>query len=89
MMETSSWDKEKKNKTFMYLLPIVAIATVADCVPLVKENRVLVKKGLEQINSNRNGIPKSLKGLLDYLKITKPIDSFHIGFMIGPRINAG
>jgi single-stranded-DNA-specific exonuclease len=89
MMETSSWDKEKKNMTFMYLLPIVAIATVADCVPLVKENRVLVKKWLEQINKNRNGIPKSLKGLLDYLKITKPIDSFHIWFMIGPRINAG
>lgn len=88
MMEKSSWDKEKKNKTFMYLLPIVAIATVADCVPLVKENRVIVKKWLEQINTRRDHIPKSLQGLLQYLNITKPIDSFHIGFMIGPRINA-
>ena len=43
-MAQSTFDAEKKRMIFEYLLPIVAIATVADCVPLTHENRVLVKR---------------------------------------------
>ncbi len=39
-----TWDREKKKEAFDRLLPFVAIATVADCMPLVHENRLLVKK---------------------------------------------
>lgn len=68
------------------LLPIVAIGTVADIVDLMDENRLIVKKGLELIKKSSNiGIQSLIEvtGLRD-----KDITSGHIGFIIGPRINA-
>lgn len=82
------FDQKQKNHIFNYFLPIVAIWTVADIVPLVNENRVIVKKWLERINS-RKQIPTALKGFLDFLNIKWTIDTYHIGFIIWPRINAG
>jgi len=67
----------------------VAIGTVADVVPLVHENRVIVRKGLELINHHPDQMPKSLQGFLNFLNLKGNIDTFHIGFVIGPRINAG
>lgn len=81
-------DRARKDEIFHYFVPIVAIASVADCMPLVDENRLLVKYGLERINA-RKGIPESLANFLDYLKIKWPIDTYHIGFQISPRLNAG
>ncbi len=67
----------------------MAIGTVADCVPLLEENRLFVKKGLELINSDHPYVPKSLKGLLEFFNLhKKDINSTDIGFMIGPRLNA-
>ncbi len=79
-------DKNVKLKLLQYLLPIVAIGTVADVVPLVNENRLFVKLGLEYINQKK-GIPISICHFIDYLNLSK-IDTFHIGFMIAPRLNA-
>lgn len=84
---TEKITEEKKNKIFNYFLPIVAIWTVADIVPLVGENRLLVKKWLELINNYPSKIPSSLKWFLNYLNL-KEINTFHIGFVIWPRINA-
>lgn len=68
------------------LLPIAAIGTVADVVSLTDENRVIVKNGLSLINSTPNF------GIQALLAVTglkeKKINSGHIGFVIGPRINA-
>jgi len=89
LMEKTGRDRLKKKTIFNYFMPIVAIATVADCVPLVKENRVLVQRWFDLINTKRTTIPAWLQWLLKYLNITKPIDSFHVWFMIWPRINAG
>jgi single-stranded-DNA-specific exonuclease len=74
----SKFDKEEKNQIFNYFLPIVAIGTVADIVPLVHENRVLVKRGLELINTQRHNLPLSIKGFLDYLNLRDNVDTFHI-----------
>ncbi len=76
-----------KNEIFNYFLPIVAIWTVADVVKLVWENRWIVKKWLELMNNHRDKIPESLKWFLEYLNI-KEVDTFHIWFVIWPRINA-
>jgi single-stranded DNA-specific DHH superfamily exonuclease len=57
LMEKTGRDRLKKQTIFNYFLPIVAIATVADCVPLVKENRVLVQRGFHLINTKRDTIP--------------------------------
>ncbi|MCX6824700.1 MAG: single-stranded-DNA-specific exonuclease RecJ [candidate division SR1 bacterium] len=88
LLSKSDFDQKKRNEIFHYFIGIVAIGTVADIVPLLGENRVIVKKGLELLNSRKN-IPESLKGFLDYLNIKGGIESYHIGFIIGPRINAG
>lgn len=87
LLEKSKFDSDKKNKIFNYFLPIVAIWTVADIVPLLWENRLFVKKWLDLINCNRKSIPQSLQWFLDYLNL-KDVDSFHIWFVIWPRINA-
>jgi len=66
-------------------LDLVALATVTDIMPLTEENRVLVNFGLKQINKNpRVGIEK----LCEVSKVEpKDIDTYHLGFLIGPRIN--
>jgi single-stranded-DNA-specific exonuclease len=89
MLSKCTFDTKKKNQIFQFFLPIVTIGTVADVVPLLSENRFIVKKGLEIINHTPERLPPSLKGFLSYLNIKNPIDTYHIGFMIGPRINAG
>ena len=89
LTERSTLTKDKKNQVFNYFLPVVAIGTVADVVPLVNENRVIVKRGLELINRNHENLPSSLKWFLKYLNLKNNVDTFHIGFIIWPRINAG
>jgi len=78
--------KLSKEKLINYFLPIVAIWTVADCVPLIDENRFLVKKWLEIINNSKKR-PPNIDNLISYLKL-KEVDSYHIWFVIGPRLNA-
>lgn len=68
------------------VLDLAAIGTVADVVPLRGENRIFVKSGLPRINETNN---KGLKALLDVTKIKgKKLSPFHVGFILGPRINA-
>jgi single-stranded-DNA-specific exonuclease len=68
-------------------LEIAAIGTIADLVPLVDENRLLVKYGLEQMNRTRLPGMKSLVSLLG--ASDKVVGVGHVGFGIAPRINAG
>jgi len=79
-------NKELKQKILNYFLPIVTIWTIADCVPLINENRLLVKKWLDIIN-NQNKIPPNLQNIIKYLNL-KYIDSYHIWFILWPRLNA-
>lgn len=88
LLSKSTFDQKQRNHVFNYFLPIVTIWTVADVVPLVWENRIIVKKWLELMNSRKH-IPASLKGFLEYLNIKGNIDTYHIGYIIWPRINAG
>ena len=64
---------------------IAAIATVADIVPLMDENRAIVKLGLE---NQKEQLPKGLKALSKNLKISLPLSSTDISFKIAPKINA-
>jgi len=66
-------------------LDLVAIGTVADVVPLLGENRILVRHGLARLN--RAGSP-GLAALKGVVRITSDIDCYHIGFILGPRLNA-
>jgi single-stranded-DNA-specific exonuclease len=82
LLSKCTLDNKKKNQIFNFFLPIVAIGTVADVVPLLDENRFIVKKGLELINHSPDSLPPSLKGFLSYLNIKSPVDTYHIGFVI-------
>lgn len=68
------------------LLPMLAIATVCDVVDLTGENRIFVKEGLSRIKDTKN---IGLKALLDVHDLMdKQIQSYALGFIIGPCINA-
>jgi len=67
-----------------WLMDIVAVGTVADVVPLIDENRILVKWGLIVLGKTRN---LGLKKLLEVVGSRK-IDSFTIGYQLAPRLNA-
>ena len=67
-------------------LDIVALGTVADVVPLVGENRIIVKSGLEKMNREPN---LGIKKLIDVAGLhERTITSGHIGFTLAPRLNA-
>lgn len=70
----------------MSLLDLVALATVCDVVPLVGVNRAFVVKGLQMARAMGN---PGLGALARGARIGEPLNSFHLGFLIGPRINAG
>ena len=66
---------------------IAAIGTLADVVPLVGENRIIAKLGLELLSKGPHKV--GLRALIDVAGLTgKQIDSYHISFMMAPRINA-
>ena len=66
---------------------IAAIGTLADVVPLVGENRVIAKLGLGLLSRGPHRV--GLRALLDVCGLTgKDIDSYHIGFVLAPRVNA-
>ncbi|MCC7417236.1 MAG: single-stranded-DNA-specific exonuclease RecJ [Acidobacteria bacterium] len=68
-------------------MKIAAIGTLADVVPLVGENRVIAKLGLDLLSRGPHKI--GLRALLDVAGLTgKTIDSYHVSFMIAPRVNA-
>ena len=67
-------------------LDLVALATVADVVPLTGLNRAYVTKGLAVMRAREN---VGLKALADAAGLTQPPTPYHLGFILGPRINAG
>ncbi|MEO1102819.1 MAG: single-stranded-DNA-specific exonuclease RecJ [Pseudomonadota bacterium] len=70
----------------MHLLDCVALGTVADVVPLVALNRAFVRGGLRAFAERSN---KGLGALTASARIGGPVDAGHLGYVIGPRINAG
>jgi single-stranded-DNA-specific exonuclease len=76
-------DQAALSKSFM---KVVAIATIADAVPLTGENRVFAKLGLEAL---RSAVNPGLKALLEVAQVGgRPLTSGEVGFRIAPRINA-
>jgi single-stranded-DNA-specific exonuclease len=67
-------------------LDLVALGTVADVVPLTGLNRAFVKKGLIVLKNRES---EGLRALMDVARLDGPPAPFHLGFLLGPRINAG
>ena len=70
----------------MRRIDLAALATVADIVPLIDENRIIVKEGLRLMaGSARPG----LRALMTVSDVHSPVNSGHVGFRLAPRLNAG
>ncbi|GAA0121440.1 MAG: single-stranded-DNA-specific exonuclease RecJ [Clostridium argentinense] len=67
------------------LIEIAGIGTICDVVDLVDENRVIAKEALRLMNDTKN---TGLKALKEILNIRNTMSSYHVGFLIGPCINA-
>ena len=67
-------------------LDLVSLGTICDVVPLVGLNRAIVKQGLKVFKLKKN---LGLKTLLDICKIDRNPSIYHLGYLLGPRINAG
>ncbi len=77
---------ERDIEALKYLVENVAIATVGDVMDLEDENRIFVKEGLRMLGSTQN---QGLKALIECTKLDKSqIRAYHIGFILGPCLNA-
>ena len=78
--------KTTPEPNLMDCLDLVALATVADVVPLTGLNRAFVTQGIK-IMHQRTRI--GLRALIDSARLNGPVEAWHLGFLLGPRINAG
>src|SRR5204862_4764118 len=67
------------------LLDLVALGTIADIVPLVGENRILVSAGLERLNTTRR---PGLVALKQVAQTPPRLGTYEVGFQLAPRLNA-
>ena len=75
-----------KEPDLMNVLDLVSLGTVCDVVPLVGLNRAIVHQGLKVLKRKKN---LGLKTLIEVCNIESSITPYHLGYILGPRINAG
>ncbi|MBV9556727.1 MAG: DHH family phosphoesterase, partial [Pseudolabrys sp.] len=80
------FSETRKEPDLLSLLHLVALGTIADVVPLTGLNRAFVTKGLIAMRRRDN---PGITALMDVAKLTGPPEAWHLGFLLGPRINAG
>jgi len=88
LLSRANLDDSQKKLILDRNLDLVAVGTVSDMVKLIGENRLLVKRGLEVLNNTKR---LGLKELIKAAKIGlngQRLDSWNIGFQLGPRLNA-
>jgi len=83
-----NWFKinNKNEPNLINYLDLVSLGTVCDVVPLIGVNRAIVSQGLKILKLKSN---LGLKTLIDVCKIESTPTSYHLGYVLGPRINAG
>lgn len=80
------WTGQGGEPDLLAMLDLVALATVADVVPLHGLNRAFVRQGLAIL---RGRARPGLAALMDVAGLDGPVQPWHLGFLLGPRINAG
>jgi len=80
------WSAARPEPDLLDLMHLVALGTIADVVPLKGLNRAFVAKGLIAMRRREHA---GLTALMDVARLAGPPEPWHLGFMLGPRINAG
>ena len=79
--------KLEEPEKFMDYIDLAALGTICDVVPLTGENRIIAKYGLKRLNSTKRA---GIRALINESGISdkEQLEAYHVGFMLGPRINA-
>ena len=87
-LRTNNWFKRRNvvEPNLIEYLDLVTLGTICDVVPLIGLNRAIVTQGLKILKSKKN---LGLKTLLNVCGIENSPNIYHVGYMLGPRINAG
>jgi single-stranded-DNA-specific exonuclease len=85
-LRSKGWFTSRKAPDLLSLLDIVALGTVCDVVPLKGVNRAFVSQGLKIMKNRTN---TGMAALADIADIEDAPQTYHLGFLLGPRINAG
>lgn len=88
LRQAHSLSKDDARRFLNHIIPMVAIGTVADLVPLSGENRIIVNKGLDLINSDDCGGNEGIRALKYASSIFGDATAGNLSFAIAPRINA-
>jgi single-stranded-DNA-specific exonuclease len=80
------WTEVRPEPDLLDFLHVVALGTIADVVPLKGLNRAFVAKGMISLRRREH---VGLTALMDAARLNGPPEPWHLGFMLGPRINAG
>jgi single-stranded-DNA-specific exonuclease len=80
------WTDQRPEPDLLAMLDDVALGTVADVVPLIGLNRAFVAKGLIALRRRERA---GVTSLMDVARLAGPPEAWHLGFLLGPRINAG
>jgi len=80
------WTTARPEPDLRSMLDLVALATVADVVPLTGLNRAFVRQGLQVVHARAR---VGLRALMDAARLHGPPACYHLGHVLGPRINAG
>ena len=86
VLRERGWYRARPEPDLMAWLDIVALGTVCDVVPLTGVNRALVSQGLKVLARRAN---VGLAALADVARIDERPNAYHLGFILGPRVNAG
>jgi len=85
-LRRAGWYKTRPEPDLLSSLDLVALGTVCDVVPLTGLNRALVAQGLKVMQARGN---IGLAALSDAAGLAERLDAYHVGFILGPRVNAG
>ena len=85
-LREAGWYADRAEPDLLQWLDLVALGTVCDVVPLTGLNRALVAQGLKVARQQRN---PGLRALAAAAGASGPTDAYHLGFVLGPRVNAG
>ncbi|MEK9918686.1 MAG: DHHA1 domain-containing protein, partial [Pelagibacteraceae bacterium] len=87
-LRSENWfEKNSTNEpNLLNYLDLVSLGTVCDVVPLINLNRAFVNQGIKIMSQKKN---IGLKTLMDLCEVPNDISPYHLGYILGPRINAG
>jgi single-stranded-DNA-specific exonuclease len=85
-LREQGWFKQRGEPNLLEFLDLVALGTVCDVVPLIGVNRALVRQGLKVMARRAN---VGLTALADVAGVDERPSAYHLGFVLGPRTNAG